>query len=99
MQRLPPGMKRLLCLLIWFSFAMPLSSQQTTGGGLDWRGVLRRSDGAPVKGATVEIVEKDHTLTALTEPDGAFVFYHLKPRRYALSVTVEGRRVPYAPCD
>ena len=97
MQPLARGMKVLLCLLIWASFGFPLSSQQTTERGLDWRGVLRSSGGAAVSGATVEILEKGHTLTAITQPDGVFVFHDLKPHRYALSVMVEGHRVSYAP--
>jgi hypothetical protein len=90
-----PGKTVLFCLLLWVGVGLPLFSQQTANPGVDWRGVLRDAAGVALAGARVELQEKGHATTTVTQPDGRFAFHQLSARRYALFVTADGHRVAY----
>ena len=79
----------LMALLAGISFTEPLSAQQL----VSWQGQLRNATGNPIHGATVELTAPGHKATAVTQPDGSFLFHQLPPLHFALFVTVDGRRV------
>ena len=86
-------------MLFWVCLGLPLSGQQTVPGYANWSGVLRSAAGTPISGSTVELVEPTTTHKAhkaVTQANGRFAFHRLPPLRYALFVTMGGRRTAYA---
>jgi Carboxypeptidase regulatory-like domain/TonB-dependent Receptor Plug Domain len=83
----------LIALLAWISLTHLLSAQQPVSGNAVWQGELHNAAGNPIHGATIELSAPGHQTTAVTAPDGKFFFNHLPPVRFALFVTVDGRRI------
>jgi len=82
-----------MVLLAWISLTPPLSAQQPVPGHAILQGQLRNAAGNPILGATIELTAPGHKATAVTQPDGSFLFHQLPPVRFALFVTVDGRRI------
>jgi hypothetical protein len=83
-------------LLAWISLTHPLNAQQPVSGIATWQGQLRNAAGNALVGATIELIAPGNKATAVTQTDGSFFFYRLPPVRFALFVTVDGRRIASA---
>ena len=87
---------KVLLLLAWAAFGIPLHAQQPVTGNSGWSGVLRNPAGNPLSGATIELIAPGYKASSVTRPNGGFSFEQLPSQRYALFVTVNGHRMASA---
>ena len=83
----------LLALLVLTSLAMRLHAQQPSSVNKSWSGLLKDGTGHPLGDAAIELSAHGHNLTAMTAADGSFSFHDLPQLRFALFLTVKGRRI------
>lgn len=70
--------------------AAPVIAQHATTGTL--AGAVVGADGAPVAGATVQLISKQGASSVTTDADGRFLLPHLTPARYDVRVEHQGFR-------
>ena len=83
-------MRRLAALLVVLAFAaaaVPLAAQSLTG---TVSGTVTDSQGAVLPGATVTLVGKTGTRTAVTDASGEYRFVALDPGSYDVQVALSG---------
>ncbi len=80
-------------LLLGLAVSVPLFGQEQAV--VVWHGLLRNSEGTPVAGAKV-MLSGGATAQANTGDDGSFTMSALSAGQYRLTITAEGRTVPYA---
>jgi Carboxypeptidase regulatory-like domain len=80
-------------LLLGLAVSVPLFGQEQAA--VVWHGLLRNSEGTPVAGANV-MLSGGATAQANTGGDGSFTMSALSAGQYRLTITAEGRTVPYA---
>src|ERR1700721_2969148 len=80
-------------LILGLAVSVPLLAQEQAA--VVWHGLLRNSEGAPIAGAKV-LLSGEATAQANTIDDGSFTLSALPAGQYRLTITAEGRTVPYA---
>ncbi len=83
---------RLLSFIFIWSFLLQGQELSTR----IWKGVLRNSEGAPIKAAEVHLIDGHGEMVAETQADGSFQFANPPPGNYRLVVVLDGVGHNYA---